>query len=249
MSRRGVEAGRHLHALVLELAADLPVEAWTAPSGCPGWQVGDVVAHLASRFRQVVDPGSLPQVAGGTEAENEAWVDERRSLSLEAVVDEFRDCGERAFATLATFQEPQVAETPVDLGDLGTHALAPVADAFAFDLFVHLRADIREPRGPVRRVLPQPDAALLGPVVDWMLAVLPQLAAAILAAGGVELVLEGPAARRQRLGSGTLPARITSSTSDFVLWGTGRADWRRLPVDVEGDGALARRLLDRVHVS
>jgi hypothetical protein len=43
------------------------------------------------------------------------------------------------------------------------------------------------------------------------------------------------------------PAVATSTAHDFVLWGTGRADWRRY-VELSGDRDHGARVLDAVDI-
>ena len=59
-SRRSVPTGRAL----IDICGRLTDAQWQAPSGCAGWSVQDVVAHLANLFWMVVDPGQLPDTAG-----------------------------------------------------------------------------------------------------------------------------------------------------------------------------------------
>jgi hypothetical protein len=61
MSEAAVDGVRVLVADVRELLAALEERDWAAPSGCPGWRVQDVVAHLSGFFTMLVDPaGAKP---------------------------------------------------------------------------------------------------------------------------------------------------------------------------------------------
>lgn len=42
----------------------------------------------------------------------------------------------------------------MDLGDLGTHPMDLIANAFAFDHYTHIRVDVLAPGGPVDRPAP-----------------------------------------------------------------------------------------------
>lgn len=42
----------------------------------------------------------------------------------------------------------------MDLGDLGTHPMDLIANAFAFDHYTHIRVDVLAPGGPVDRPVP-----------------------------------------------------------------------------------------------
>src|SRR6516165_2283331 len=60
---------------VLRIGSGLDAQAWEAPSGCTGWSVKDVVAHMGSLFWAAIDPSVLPDVEGlGTEQAAEVWV-------------------------------------------------------------------------------------------------------------------------------------------------------------------------------
>ncbi len=56
MSGEGVEAVRALQADVLAVIRTLSEEEWQRPSHCSGWRVQDVVAHMGSGVRSLVDP-------------------------------------------------------------------------------------------------------------------------------------------------------------------------------------------------
>jgi uncharacterized protein (TIGR03083 family) len=71
---------------LLAIGRGLTPAQWQAPSGCPGWSVQDVVAHLATGFWAVVDPSQLPDATGQSlERAAETLVKSRRGLSPEAV--------------------------------------------------------------------------------------------------------------------------------------------------------------------
>ena len=150
------------------------------------------------------------------------------------------------------------------IADLGTYPTHMLADAFAFDLFCHLRNDILAPRGPVRRDVPPADAARLAPAVGWMLAGLPQMCAGSLGDLEGDLVVELTGAAPStwcisgRAGDWTVDrladpgavaarATIRSDASDFVVWATKREQWRPL-VMIEGDTAFATAFLDRLNI-
>ncbi len=60
MSREAVDALRAERDEVLTLARSLSPEEWASPSDCDGWRVQDVIAHMTTGMRQVVDPTSVP---------------------------------------------------------------------------------------------------------------------------------------------------------------------------------------------
>ena len=67
---------------LLRICAGLDEAGWRAESGCPGWSVKDLVAHMGALFWAVVDPSVLPDTAGlPTEQAAEVFVQARRRLS------------------------------------------------------------------------------------------------------------------------------------------------------------------------
>ena len=173
MSQMGVEGLQAERAATLEVLESLTDDEWNAPSGCAGWAVRDVVAHMASILHGVVDPTQMPDVSGGTEAAMEVPVAERRSWTTGAVLDEYTTFSEQAGAVFAMAQDPPLAETMLPMGDLGTHPMSMLASTFCFDAYCHLRNDILRPEGPIDRPEPPRDAVRVGATLEWMLAGLP----------------------------------------------------------------------------
>ncbi|HTZ30641.1 MAG TPA: maleylpyruvate isomerase N-terminal domain-containing protein, partial [Streptosporangiaceae bacterium] len=102
---------------LLSICAGLDDAAWAAPSGCPGWSVKDVVAHMGALFWAVVDPATLPDTSGqATEAAQEVLVGSRRSLTAEQVLDDYATVSEKALTAIAGLAG---ADFEVPLGDLG----------------------------------------------------------------------------------------------------------------------------------
>src|ERR1017187_5652054 len=114
MARGAIEALRADREALLAIGARLSDDDWRAGSGCPGWSVQDVVAHMGTLFWAVVDPGALPD-----------------STRL---------------ATLAALESQ---DFELALGDLGTYPAFVLPNAFSFDHYTHIRADLFAPRGPL----------------------------------------------------------------------------------------------------
>lgn len=253
MTTGAIDALRADHEALADLAERFTPQEWTAPSSCAGWAVRDVVGHMTQLFRQVVDPGSLPpgDPSGSTERTQDLWVEALRPLPVEQVLADYRELGGKAIAALAGLQGN---DTPLDLGDLGTHPLHLVANSFSFDHYTHIRADLLAPLGPLPYEAPPSDEVRLAAAMDWMVAGLPQMDADGLASIGAPVVLEltGPGGRTARFGPGDddapAVATVTTSTEDFVLWGTRRRSWRDLDVRLGGDTDVARRFCEAVHV-
>lgn len=265
MSQQGLEATRSLAQEYVDVVAALSPQDWSRPSRCAGWSVQDLVAHTGSNFRVLVEPPAPSEPVPGMTAERaqEALVEQRRGWTAEQVREELEGFRAGALDVLAAMQDEPLASTPLTVHELGTYPMAELADAFAFDLYCHLRVDLLAPTGPVEHPLPPATDALLRPGIGWMLTGLPQMCPAVGAELGRPLGL-----RLTGAGGGTWTLRrsdgrlevveglqdcdtvAVSAAHDFVLWGTRRAPWRE-SVRVAGDradGALAQRVLDAVDV-
>ena len=246
-----VDALRADSSALLTAARAFSPEQWATPSSCAGWSVQDVVAHMSALWLQLTEPGLLPAAdpSGNIERTQDRWVESMRGQSGPEVLAGYEANAPGAIATLETLRGN---ETPIDLGDLGTHPLGMIANAYSFDHFTHLRADIFGPIGPVGSA-PEWDELRLGPAMDWMIAGIPQMCRDALAVidGPVILDLTGPGGRVTIFPSGTDTAdgaRVTSSTEDFVRWGTQRCDWRDLDVQLDGDLMRATTFCDAIRI-
>lgn len=135
-----IEALRADRAALLAICAGFTDSDWKAASGCLGWTVQDLVAHMGALYWAVVDPSVLPDVTGlPTERAQDRYVEARRSLG-------------------AGFEVP--------LGDLGTYPARVLPTAFCFDHYLHIRADMFAPRGPLTGEPPRSDELRLMPALD-----------------------------------------------------------------------------------
>jgi uncharacterized protein (TIGR03083 family) len=229
---------------VLQICGALPAGAWARPSGCPGWSVKDLVAHMGALFWAAVDPSVLPDTAGlPTEAAQEVYVRSRRSLSAPEVLDDYAAVSEKAIAALAGFAE---ADFEMPLGDLGTYPARLIPAAFCFDHYTHIRADLFAPRGPLTGPLPPSDELRLIPTLDWIEAALPQQNQALVdgLAGPAEIVITGLGGRTIRVGDpdGPTAASVRSDADSCVRWITQRAGWDDLGVRAEGSSEVLAEL-------
>jgi uncharacterized protein (TIGR03083 family) len=262
MSAAGLAASRLLAAEYSEVARSLRPEEWSAASHCPGWSVKDLVAHTSSNFKVLVEPPPPADPVSGMTAERaqDLLVDERRSWTADDVLAELEQYRQPALDVLAALQQEPLASQQVTLHELGTYPMPALADAFAFDLYCHLRADLLAPTGPVRRQLPEADDQRLAPGIGWMLTGLPQMCPAVEAVldrpivlrltgpgGGEYTLAPGPARPVVTEGSAGPAAAVTSSAHDFVLWGTKRTDWRP-DTTIEGDRDYAAAVLDAINI-
>ncbi len=240
-----IESLRAERGVLLDLCAGLDDATWKSPSGCPGWSVQDVVAHMGALYWLVVDRTVLPDVSGvPTERAQDVLVESRRSLPAATVLEDYASVSASAIAALAEL-EPLDFEVP--LGDLGTYPVGVLPTSFAFDHYTHIRADLFAPRGPIDGPAPPSDELRLAPALDWVEAAAPQQNGALVAEldGGVAIELDGPSARSFTIGTGPVVARLACGTADFVLLATRRLGWDEAAVRTEGDEralAAVRRL-------
>ena len=228
-----IGAVRTDRAALLEIGRGLTPAQWQAPSGCPGWSVQDVVAHLAIEFWAVVDLSQLPDITGQPfERAQEILVESRRGLPPEAVLDDYEQVSSTGLERLAGMA---ALEVPVPLGDAGTYPAAVLPTACAFDHYTHIRADLFPSRGPLDGEPPPSDELRTGSALDWIEAALPQQNAQAAAQATLEIQVTGAGGRSITFGSGPVKATVTSDAPAFVRWVTQRASWADLGVRAAGD--------------
>ncbi len=242
--------------------SSLTGDEWSMPSGCQGWTVKDLVAHMSSNFKEVVEPSPPPAEPLNLPAERvmDLLVEPRKDWSNAAVLDEYLQYCDGAVAVLTALQDEPLSSTVIPLADLGSYPMNQLADAFAFDHYCHLRIDLLQPTGPVSRALPAVDDDLVAPAVGWMLTGLPQMQPGLEQQldGAVCLALTGPGGASWRIArdgdaisvtadDGPADVTVTSSAHDFVLWGTKRTEWRDA-CTIEGDASIAEKFLDALNI-
>ena len=245
MSGDMIEALSADRAVVIQLCGQLAAPDWDAGSGCPGWTVKDLVAHLAALFWMVVDPAALPDVTGlPTERAQDAYVASKRRLSAAEVAADYEMVSGQALGRLAGLAS---LDFEVPLGDLGTYPAHRLPAAFCFDHYIHIRGDLYPPRGPLSGPPPPADELRLAPALDWIEAALRQQNKATVDAltGPVEIVVTGPAARTIRLGPAGDPAAAVRTGADaFVRGVSHRARWEDAGAEASGDEKLLAALRD-----
>jgi len=247
MTSGATESIRADRDALVQLCAGFGDAEWKSPSGCEGWSVQDVVAHMGALFWLAVDPSVLPDTAGlATERAQDALVASRRSWSPQQVLDDYAEVSDKALLAAASFE---TQDFTLELGDLGTYPANLLPNAYAFDHFTHIRLDLFAPRGPLTDGTPPVDAARVAPTLDWIEAAAPQQSEAVIGAlpGAVELVVTGPGGRVLTLGGGDVVARVESDAVTLVRWATGRGTWEDLTITASGD-ADALELVQRVKV-
>ena len=243
MTSDAVEAVRADRAALLEICGTLTAEDWRAESGCPGWSVQDLIAHLGTLFWSLVDPTQVADTSGlPTERAQAACVESRREWDAAKVLADYEEVSTVALERLADLT---ALDIEVPLGDLGTYPASVLPCAFSFDHYTHIRADLFGPRGPLAGPPPPSDELRIGPALDWIEAALPQQNASAAVIGSFEVQILGTGARTITFGSGQAMATISSDAWSFVRWVTQRGGWAELGVQAAGDEAAlsaARKL-------
>ena len=255
-----------LHAereLALEIGRSLTAEEWLLPSDCAGWRVLDLFAHMGATGRSIVAPGTVATVdSPDVERQADAAVDERRSRSPHEILAEYEEWSAKMIEVFAGMQSEPMATTVIPLGNLGSHPMHILADALVFDHYCHLRHDLLAPNGPLRRATLPSDDLRLTPTIGWMLGGLPQMSEAALRVVDrtFTLQLDGPGGGVWTISPGEpivtitpgdaqdAAARASSTTHDFVCWGTQRRNWRACDVVVVGDEEYGAAVLDAINV-
>jgi uncharacterized protein (TIGR03083 family) len=247
MTSGAIDALRAERAALLDIGNRLTPAQWEAPSGCPGWRVQDVVAHMGALYWLVVDRTVLPETSGvPTEQAQDLYVDARRPWSSGRVLDDYAIVSDKALDVLVDLEAQDFV---LPLGDLGTYHASLLPNAFAFDHYTHIRADLFRPRGSLGGPPPMSDALRLGAALDWIVAAIPQQNGELLEGlpGAITVEVTGTAARAFTIGDGEEVARVRCSGHSLVLWSTQRASWEDTRVVASGDEATLA-IARRVHV-
>ncbi|KAA1424572.1 maleylpyruvate isomerase family mycothiol-dependent enzyme [Mumia zhuanghuii] len=249
----------------LSLLDGLPTDAWTAPTGCPGWTVRDVVAHLAALESELAGTGrggpSGAASNGGevSAAYTEAGVDQRADMSPTELVEEFRTAYTARRAALETLPDDPKAMAEGTPGGIAWSNEVLLRNRL-IDMFVHeqdIRSAVGQPGGYDGR------AAVI--VVSGFLLALPYvLAKKLKAETGTALVLEisGPVNRtvtvevgedgRGRLHDGASDdpaAHLSMTTETFVDLVAGREILRPVSITWTGDSSLVGDVLAEIAIT
>lgn len=263
MSREGIEALRIAVDEVKSVVTTLTEEEWSRPSGCQGWSVRDLVAHMSSNYKETVDPSPAPAEPLDLPAERmmDLLVEPRKQWTNQQILDEYLAYCDQAVAVLGSMQEEPLASTVIPLADLGSYPMNQLADAYAFDHYCHLRIDLLAPEGPIERRIPTADAARLGPTIGWMITGMPQMQPNLgrSLTAPITLTLTGPGGGSWTISpagndivvvagaSITAVAEVSSNGHSFVNWGTQRSHWSE-HCKVTGDQSVAAAFLDALNI-
>jgi len=241
--------------------AELPDAEWARPTELAGWSVQDLVSHVIAIERDTLgDPApehapdwdALPHAAGPVSQYTEVGVDLRRSRTPDEIRAELAEVvGRRRPDLAATPREP---DAPVR-GPAGM--TAPASRIFpmrTFDIWAHLQdarratarpGDLDSPGGQVTR---ERLVRALGILLSKELEAAPGSAVRLTVDGAVAFDVDlvvGADGRgsAQPAEDGVADAQVSMGWETFVRLGCGRAPLDELPIRVDGDPALARRLL------
>jgi hypothetical protein len=181
------------------------------------------------------------------------------------VLADYEDMSARALESVAGLQAPGMADTMIPIENAGFYPLHMVVNAFAFDHYCHLRFDVLRPNGPIDRPAPPSDAVRLRATMEWLLAGLPQMPGEAIRAAvtkPIALAFTGPgggswtveptgddnAVKVVEGASAEVAATITTSTDDFIIWGTHRRPWTDFDVRVEGNEEYATTVIGAIHL-
>ena len=138
-----------------DLCRELTAEQWSLPTGCPGWTVHNLLAHIAGTERLLSgdalpgEPIHAPHVRNELGAINEAWVEHYRALGDTAMLAEFNQVTERRMSELRSWSAEQLDE--VTLTPMGMRPWRDFLEIRLIDCFAH-EQDIRQALGTAWRL-------------------------------------------------------------------------------------------------
>lgn len=236
---------------------------WEKPTACTMWDVREMVAHVAgaaasfadrSEFRRQNSPRvqSRYRKAGLSrlDTQNQIQVDDRAAASSSDLIAELHNVGPRAVAArqrmpalVRSVRLPLGLFYPMDMIWVPIGYMANVI--ITRDMWMH-RLDICRATDREMELTAEHDGRITRLVVrDLSRRLSPRR-------GGASVVYElsGPAGGAWRIGNGVQGATIRMDTLDFHLLASGRMplDEARSLVEINGDGELANRALERTWV-
>jgi uncharacterized protein (TIGR03083 family) len=251
---------REAAADVRAVTAGLSDEEWQAPTGCPGWSVADVLAHLVAIEEQLVGLNATElEAARGEREVTPAWtatgVDERRGKSpTELVADLDAALGVR---------QAQLEQQLPDADPAGAPPHVPAGLPWSWEVLLRNRAiDMWVHSQDIRRAIGRPGGMEnMGAAVTMsaFTAALPYvLGKKVRPPVGTSVVWEVSGAHRattavgvddsrRAVHLGEAPAeptcRLTMDSETFAALAAGRIDPSTASVTVTGDAELGARVL------
>ncbi|WP_026918640.1 maleylpyruvate isomerase family mycothiol-dependent enzyme [Gordonia shandongensis] len=244
------------------LASSLDDEQWSGPSILPGWQIRDVIAHVAGTEAMLaglqpsstIDAAAVPHVRNPIGELNERWVDHYRRLSREQVMADYRRITDDRATYLRGLTEGQwEAETATPAGPDSYGRFMRIRD---FDCWVH-EVDLRDSLGIDGPVAPAPAAWALDEVATALPFIVGKKAgtpegAAVrfevtgLAARTVDIAVTGRASVVPALDRDP-DVSLTLDTLDLVRLCGGRSTADPSRVAVAGDTAVGDAIVANLH--
>ncbi len=248
------------------LLADLPDDAWQAPTALPGWTVHDVVAHIIGTEMMLSGTPTPEAVAARPEyvrndigALNEAWVEHLRGESPAAMLAKFRDITSRRKAMLSAM--PIEEWNAVTLTPAGPDSYGRFMRVRVFDCWMH-EHDIRhavgrsagddELAGPDSRLALDEMVTSMGFVVGKK-GKAPDGSRVLIALTGplsrqIRVVVDGRAALVEDFSGLDPTIAITVDGLQFTRLAGGRALFADRPQDIEyaGDAEAGARIVENL---
>ena len=247
-----------------EIISTLDAASWDLATGCPGWTVRDVVAHISALESLLIGrephahniPEGLAHVRPGLAELTEIGVDYRRPWPLDDLLAEYREVAGIRLQRLEAVRDEQLEEDAA--GIFGVTKLRSSLTTRVFDLWSHEQDIRRAARAPGGFDAPAGlhSRELLARGVGGRAAERLDLA------DGTTVLLDitGPGSAQRWIRFADHKARVSDESSEdptitlrvdlntLTVLGCGRADdpSARDRVAVEGDVTLGRRILEDV---
>jgi len=253
---------------IAALLADLSEDEWRTPTALPGWDVHDVVAHMAGTESMLlglaapepdVDLATVEHVRNFVGAMNEPWVRSLRGESGAELLERFRDVTARrrvALAAIAIEEWNEPTQTPA-----GPDSYGRFMRIRAFDCWMH-EQDIRAAlgRAPSATQLAGADARQS---LDEMAASMsfvvgkkgqaPEGSRVLLKLTGplsreIRVAVDGRAALVEDFGGAEPTTVVTLDGLQFTRLAGGRSlvDYRPADVGYSGDAVLGARIVENL---
>lgn len=256
---RLLAAHRDIYTSLLHLCEGLAPSEWELPTGCPGWTVRDVLAHVVGVESVLAGdpepdpslPEELPHVKNEFGRYMEQHVEARRHLPVADLLLEARDVFSRRLGQVELIDDLEV-EVAGPMGSTNpAYRMLPIR---VFDMWAHEQ--------DIRRAVGRP-GHLSGPAAEVTLERILKGVAASLARdesieGMLELVVTGTQERTIVIDLSTgefadAPdgaVRVALPFEDLVARACGRSDAPGPDlVLIEGDAELGGRVLERLAIT
>lgn len=248
---------------VLDVARSLRPQEWTLGTDLPAWTVFDVVAHVAAVEDELAgrpvpssihDWSAFPYAQTHFQQYTEIGVEHRRRTPPAELLDELAALVDERTRQLANTPEAPDAEMRGPAGLVGP--VARMMGTRVLDIWAH-EQDIRRATGrPIRMSGPAADAGLVRMVEALPIVVArqaqapPGTAVRFVVPGDLDATVRVDDAGQGVLDASAVPAvTLTMGREALQLLFCGRKPQESVPVEVDGDQALAERLKSALAVT